>query len=199
MATEETFRVYAARRPHASFQRMETMAVDTTSLQALLVAERPRLEALARRLVWDDEDARDLVQTAFVTALSKWPGYRGDGSPQGWLRRILVHHALSHLRRRKLFRSLASLLFVVPDPVVESDPHHALGQQRHLKAVSEALEKLSARQRAAFILRYLEGLSIDEVADALDIGRGTARVHLQRAVKALRAQGLLEEGGEGEA
>ncbi len=172
------------------------MLPEATSLEVVLVAARPRLEALARRLVWDGEEARDLVQATCETALGRWQDFRGDGAVEGWLRRILVHQALSWRRRRRLYRTLAALLFVPVEPVCESDPSTELGRQRHLRALAEGLEQLPARQSTAFCLRYLEGLSIDEVADALGIGRGTARVHLQRAVRTLRVRGLLDEGGE---
>lgn len=167
------------------------MLPEATNLEAVLVAARPRLESLARRLVWDEEDARDLVQATCETALVRWQGFRGEGAVEGWLRRILVRQALSWRRRRRLYRSLAVLLFVPLEPICETDPSSEFGRQRHLRALAEGLERLPARQSTAFCLRYLEGLSIDEVADALEIERGTVRVHLQRAVKALRARGLL--------
>ena len=58
------------------------------------------------------------------------------------------------------------------------------------------LEKLPARQAMAFTLRYLESWSFDEVAESMAIDRGTVRVHVQRAVTALRAAGALAPKNE---
>jgi len=167
----------------------------TQGAEALLAAQRPGLERLARSLVWDDEEAKDVVQSALVDAVSSWGTLKDEGAAPAWLRRIVVHRALSQLRRRRLWSALATVFLVGAEPAPET-PDEALGRRERLARLGAALESLPARQAAAFSLRYLEGLSIDEVADALAIGRGTVRVHLQRAVKSLRSRGLLEEGAE---
>jgi RNA polymerase sigma-70 factor (ECF subfamily) len=166
------------------------MALSYTERDAALAAASPGLERLARRLVWDDEEARDLVQASLVEALARWHTLGDASAAPGWLRRIVVNRAISHLRRRRLWRTIGALLLVHEEPATEG-PDTEAEQRAHLRALSAALPGLPARQVAAFTLRYLEGLSLDEVADALDIDRGTVRVHLQRAVKALREKGVL--------
>ncbi len=156
----------------------------------LLSVERPGLEALARRLVWDPEDARDVVQSAFVDAVSKWHTLRDEQRLGAWLRQLVVNRAYSQLRSRKVW-SVVSKLFLLEPEVVPSVDESA-SQRVHHAQLGEALERLSMRQRVAFTLRYLEGLSLDAVAEAMAIDRGTVRVHVQRAVKALRANGVLE-------
>jgi RNA polymerase sigma-70 factor (ECF subfamily) len=99
---------------------------------------------------------------------------------------------LSLLRRRKLWRLFAALTLVEPEPVAR--PDEELSKARHLLSLGEGLDALSPKQRAAFSLRYLEGLSLDDVAFAMKMNRGTVRVHVQRAVQKLRARGALEEG-----
>lgn len=163
-------------------------------VEALLAAERPRLEGLARRLVWDDEEAKDVVQGALADAVGRWHTLKDGAAAPAWLRRIVVHRAVSHLRRRRLWGAVAGLLRVEPEPAPA--PDEALDRRRHAARLGRALEGLPARQAAAFSLRYLEGLSLDEVADALGIDRGTVRVHLQRAVRRLRDEGALPTGDE---
>ena len=162
---------------------------------ALLAAERRRLWSLARRLVWDDEDARDVLQAALADAVERWPDLKDEGAARAWLRRIVVHRALSHLRRRRFWTVLSAVLRVDEEPLAPG-PDEAVERRAHLQALARALDELSPRQAAAFSLRYLEGLTLDEVADALALPRGTARVHLQRAVTALREKGLLPGPGE---
>lgn len=163
-----------------------------TRRDTVLAEQRPRLEALARKLVFDPEDARDVVQSALEDAVARWHTLSDVNSAGAWLRRIVVNRAWSHLRRRRFWNAVAGLLFVEAEP---SPPaaDEALEHREHLAALAAALEDLPARQSTAFTLRYLEGLTIDEVADALGIDRGTVRVHLQRAVRALRERGVLDE------
>jgi RNA polymerase sigma-70 factor (ECF subfamily) len=156
---------------------------------AVLASSRPALERLARRLVWDDEEAHDLVQSAMVDALSNWRPFAEPGDAEAWLRRLVTNRALSHLRRRRFWAVISSLMRVDPPP--PEAPDTAAERAAHLRALARAVETLSPRQAAAFSLRYLEGLSLDETAEALDLNRGTLRVHLQRAVAALRAKGVL--------
>ncbi len=161
---------------------------------ALLAAERPRLEALARRLVCDPEDARDVVQSAFVDAVAKWHTLRDQTRLAPWLRQLVVNRAYSQLRHRRVWGVIASLLWLEPESVLAVDA--SADQRAHQVRLSEGLERLPTRQRIAFTLRYLEALSLDEVAESMRIDRGTVRVHVQRAVKALRASGVLTRGDE---
>jgi RNA polymerase sigma-70 factor (ECF subfamily) len=167
-----------------------TMPATLESLEAWLTGQRGRLERLAARLVLDPEEAKDLVQSAYLDALQSRTTLEALDAPDAWLRRLVVNRALSHLRRRRLWRVVAAVLRVEEMPVdagVEEDAERRAHQAR----LAEGLEALPARQAVAFTLRYLEGQSLDEVASALDVSRGTVRVHLQRAVKALRKKGVV--------
>jgi RNA polymerase sigma-70 factor (ECF subfamily) len=155
------------------------------AVAAVVARERPRLLALARRLVWDAEEAKDVVQAALVDVVAKAPA----AMEPSYLRRAVVNRALSHLRRRKVWRVLEAVLLVEPEPV--GLPDDAAEQSEHARCLGAALEKLPARQSVAFTLRYLEGLSLDEVAAAMRIEKGTVRIHVQRAVQALRDAGVL--------
>ncbi len=157
---------------------------------ASLERHRGALERLARRLVWDAEEARDVVQAAFADALAARAGLASPAAEEAWLRRIVLNRALSHLRRRRLWRAVAAVLLVAEEPVA-APPEEDAERRAHQAALARALERRPARQAMAFTLRYLEGQSLDEVAEALGISRATVRVHLQRAVKALREEGVL--------
>jgi RNA polymerase sigma-70 factor (ECF subfamily) len=151
---------------------------------------------LARHLLWDSEEAQDVVQHALFDAFTRWDQLTDALAVTGWLRSIVTHRAISVLRRRKLWRTLAAVVLVEPEKSVEG-PEDELTRSRHLHALGEALEKLSAKQRTAFSLRYLEGLSLDEVAEAMKMNRGTVRVHVQRAVERLRERGVLQGEDDG--
>jgi len=167
-------------------------AVPVVSREAALTAARPRLEALARRLVWDTEEARDVVQGALVEAVERWDSLKDPAAREAWLRRIVVNRAFSQLRRRRFWNALGALL-LVPEVDAAPSPEESAEQKEHQARLAAALERLPARQSLAFTLRYLEGWSFEEVAASMGIDRGTVRVHVQRAVTALRAAGVLGE------
>ena len=157
---------------------------------AALVSARPQLEALARRLVWDTEEARDVVQGALVEAIDHWHTLQDPNAALGWLRRIVVNRAYSHLRRRRFWNAVGAVLLVKEEELAPG-PDEAMEQKQHHRALAQALEALPARQAMAFSLRYLEGWGFDEVAEAMGIDRGTVRIHVQRAVSTLKEEGVL--------
>jgi RNA polymerase sigma-70 factor (ECF subfamily) len=169
---------------------VSTAAGELVGRDATLAAARPRLEALARRLVWDREEARDVVQGALLEALDRWDTLRDQSAREPWLRRILVNRAFGHLRRRKFWGVIGAVLQVAEEDVAPP-PDEAVEQREHQRRLLAALEKLPTRQAMAFTLRYLESWSLDEVAESMAIDRGTVRVHVQRAVAALREAGAL--------
>lgn len=156
---------------------------------SLVEVEQPRLQRLATRLVRDEDEARDLVQTTFADAYERRRSLRDPAAAGAWLRRILVSRALNQLRRRRLWHRLRGVFSPAgPEPADAGPPADALvADARRLGAVRAHLRSLPARQAAAFTLRYLEGLGLDEVADAMGVGRGTARTHIHRALTSMRA------------
>lgn len=164
---------------------------------ALVEAEQAGLHRIAARLLRDDDDARDLVQTTFAVAYERMGSLRDPALARAWLRRILVTRALNQLRRRRVWRQVRELFGAadVPEPAAPGPaPDTLLMNARRLESVARLLDALPAKQATAFTLRYLEGLDLEEVAAAMGIGRGTVKTHLHRALSALRlALGEREE------
>lgn len=168
------------------------IASPDAALERLFSAEAPRLKGLARRLLGDAAEADDLVQAALADAWARRTQLAALEAGPAWLRQAVVHRALSAMRRRRLWSAIGKLLLLEPEPTSEG-PELALERGRHLARLRAELERLPAQQAAAFTLRYLEGVELDAVADALGCARGTARIHVQRAVRRLKARGALEE------
>jgi RNA polymerase sigma-70 factor (ECF subfamily) len=158
----------------------------------LLDTEQAELLRLAQRLVWDREEARDLVQATFADAYEKRRQLRDRAAARAWLRRILVHRAMTVLRRKRLWSRLRGL-FLDDEVDRAGSPEQALEVSRARATLLRALRGLPAQQATAFTLRYLTGLSLDEVASAMSIGKGTVRIHLYRALCKLRSAGALQE------
>ncbi|ATB32605.1 RNA polymerase sigma factor [Melittangium boletus] len=157
---------------------------------ALVLDEQTALLRLARRLVWDSEEARDLVQSSLADAYEKRHTLKDPRAGGAWLRRILVSRAMSHLRRRRVWNVLREALDLAPAPRPSPEEHFA-GAERW-RAFGRSLRTLPAQQATAFSLRYLEGLDLDAIAEAMNISRGTVRIHLYRALQKLKAADALQ-------
>ncbi len=175
-----------------------TAVMDETPMEAggtsldfdvLVESEQAALLRLARRLLWDGEEARDLVQAALADAYEKRHTLRDSKAGPAWLRRILVSRAMGQLRRRRVWNLVREVLELGPAP--EPSPEERFADAERWRAFGRALRSLPAQQATAFSLRYLEGLELDAIADAMNIGRGTVRIHLYRALRKLKAADAL--------
>lgn len=151
---------------------------DTASerLAALFDAHHRRLYIVARRLSADAEDARDLVQEAFLRAartLSSVP--RGASAEEAWLVRVLINLARDRWRRAANRRRLdAAAHATAPAPVDPEAPFVARS------VVWDALNSLSPRRRAVLVLHELEGQSVAEISRLLGVTSVTVRWHLSK-------------------
>jgi len=134
----------------------------------------------------DRDTALDLLQETYVTALRRLERYRGDGPLGAWLRRIAVRKALDW-RRGFLSRTRRHLAFglAAPQEAPAAPAPHFAGERA---AFMTALGRLSAKQRAALILREVEELSFAEIGGALGCREATVRVHLHRAKESMRRE-----------
>jgi RNA polymerase sigma-70 factor (ECF subfamily) len=156
-----------------------------------------RYQARAYRLVWsllrDAEDARDLSQEAFLRVYQSAGRFRGDARFSTWFYRILVNLCLDHRRRRRWWqRALAPDLdddqaaLVERQPARDPDPGQRATEEQTMTRLWAAVHRLSPQQRAAVVLSVQEQLSTAEIAAVLRCSEPTVRVHLHRAVQALR-------------
>jgi RNA polymerase sigma factor (sigma-70 family) len=132
-----------------------------------------------RAVVLDSAAAEDLTQETFVRAYRARSRYTPTAPPGAWLRRIGVNLAISHLRRQKLARFLPARLYVAPD---RRDYDRAEARD----VVEKALTALSPKLRAAIVLHYYEGLTREEIADALGVPAGTVASRIAKAVAIMR-------------
>ena len=143
------------------------------------------------RMIGNADDAADLTLAAFEKALRAWPKRPVDLQVRPWLYRIATNTCLDELRHRKLIRWLR-LDFAegddapLPHPVAPDNPEESLIRAEDARAVRAALARLPERYRTALVLREAQGLSCEEIGDALGISRSAAKVLLFRAREKLR-------------
>lgn len=173
---------------------LEVQESDELALDELIRRKTAPLLQVASRIVGDLEEARDIVQISFVRVWEHRARYRPRYSPNTWIYRITTNLAIDHLRSRRS-RERAS----EPLRLHLERRHDAVGRrpladagEREVAGIFEELAgELTEKQRAAFVLRELEGLTSPEVAEMLGCNQSTVRNHLFNARRVLR-RALLE-------
>ncbi len=157
----------------------------------------PAIYGYVLRLIGNAEDAADLTLSSFEKAFKAWPRRPADLQVRPWLYRIATTTCLDELRHRRLIRWLPLDLFggTTPHPVAEDDPEDAAVRAEEVRLVRRALAELPERYRVALLLRESQGLSCEEVGEALGISRSAAKVLLFRAREKLR-QVYFRQTGE---
>lgn len=140
-----------------------------------------------------DEDATDtLTQDCFVRVFESRERFRGECSVRTWVLRIAMNLARNYSRNRRsqfwhrLFQWNSELEDVgeMADP--GASPERALAAREQLATVWSDMRSLSAQQRAVFTLRFVEDMSIEQIAEATCLRPGTVKSHLSRAIAAIR-------------
>ena len=162
-----------------------------------MAAEQRRVFLLCLRLLRDRDEAASATQDAFLKvyrSLERRPEGANLDAPERWLTRIAVNTCLDRLRskrwlfwqRRPRQEDEASILLLTP--AEGPGPHASLAAQDLTRRLNAALERLSSRQRAVFVLRHEEDRSLEEIGAVLGLDVGTVKAHLARALKKLRAE-----------
>ena len=159
---------------------------NTAAFGVLVSRYQDRLFNTVVRLVDNAEDARDVVQEAFLHAYQSLHSFKGDSLFFTWLYRIAVNTAISMKRKQR------QVLRIQPggdeknrldplDPSDSSRPGHALEMAEEERKVHEALGKLSVEHRSVLVMKDMEGMKYEEMAEILNVPVGTIRSRLHRA------------------
>lgn len=145
----------------------------------------PMLYGYARRMVTDDAAADDVVQETFVAAWRQIDHYRGEATLKTWLFRICDRKIIDSHRMRYA-EPIDDRLIDPIDTAADSDPAVVLSNTEFLAALERALAELPVRQRAAWVLREIDGLTFPEIGVTLKLSPEAARGHHHRAQATLR-------------
>ena len=168
---------------------------DEAAYELMIRSYGGRMLAVARGLLRNEEDARDVVQSAYISAFRGLRTFKGTSQLSTWLHRIVVNGSLMKLRtrRRKPEESIEDLL-----PGFLEDGHHAesfsgwaaqadrlLEDKQTRQVVRAAIAELPETHRAVLILRDIEELTTEEAATALGVTPNAVKIRLHRARQAL--------------
>ncbi len=172
-------------------------AGDFSAFQKLIEALQPRVYGLTYRILQQTQDAEDATQQTFLALIEHIRDFREESSIATWVLRIASNNALKILRKKRGMQ-IASVSSSNKDDSYSEVPHpefiapwsetaDEIAQKAEVQEELEmALNELDDKYRLVFVLRDIEGLSVKETADALELTESTVKVRLLRARLALR-------------
>lgn len=169
-------------------------AGDLPAFEELVKRYQRDIYALACRVVSDTEEARDVMQQAFLQAFLHIRDFRGHSAFRTWLFRITLNQCYNFLKGRKRHGDPVD----VGDLVLEAEdsPEAELMAEEERARLYQALERLPAKQRAVITLKLEQNLSYQEIAQVLGGTAGAARVNYCQALKRLKKLLLSERDHE---
>lgn len=167
---------------------------DPTEFSKLVEETSPQVYRVALRILGDAQDAEDILQETYIKAYKSLPDFEGRSAVTTWLYRIAVNEALMLIRKKK-----PDMISLDKDTEEDRDPPdhlkiigwHKLPEGELLSKearqfMDKAVLKLSTALRTVFVMRDLEGFSIQETAQMLGITENSVKTRLSRARLALR-------------
>ncbi|MGH9946010.1 MAG: sigma-70 family RNA polymerase sigma factor [Pyrinomonadaceae bacterium] len=172
-------------------------AGESDAFDQLVCRYSNELFSLAFRLTQDREDANDIVQETFLSAVRGIGSFRGDAELKTWLFRIAINHSRNRFRwwkRRSRDRTVSLDDSVGNTDLIEADriadqglnPEQKALEREREHAIMRELAKLPLKFREAVVLCDIEGRSYDEVSEILGIGLGTVKSRIARGRSSLR-------------
>lgn len=164
---------------------------ETALYEILMRRYDQRLYRVARAVVRNDAEAEDIMQETWLRAWANLAQFRKEARFSTWLTRITLHEALARARRQRLSYPLQALGKAAERRFrLLTNRWHTPEQQtvagERTAALTRAIDQLPARYRTVLMLRAVEGLSVSETAEILDITEVNVRVRLNRARRLLR-------------
>lgn len=170
---------------------------DRAALGEIVAAWQDRIFNTMRKMARDEQEAMDLTQEAFGRAIERLGSFRGESAPFSWMYRIAMNVALGRLRQNKRRRTvsvsgndtdgrgegvLERSADVSPGPAEKVE-----GRERD-QMVRQAMQRLDDQQRALLIMRDVDGMDYQQIAELLEAPLGTIKSRIFRARLALREQ-----------
>jgi RNA polymerase sigma-70 factor (ECF subfamily) len=180
----------------------ESLAGRTASFGVLVLRYQDRLYHVANRVLDNPDDALDVVQDTFVNAYLSLASFKGDAEFFTWLYRIAFNTAISAKRRKRSAVSLdagtgkdGNIGIDPEDRAADVAPGAAMERSEDERLLAEAVAKLSPEHRAVLLMKDIDGLKYEDIAEVMGVPIGTVRSRLHRARVDLR--NLLEPGSLG--
>ena len=141
-----------------------------------------KMLGVCMRYATDKMEAEDMLQNGFIRVFQKIADYRGDGSFEGWVRRIMVHCSIEYYRKHHKMMQVVDLEESGHEPSVNA----VAAANLDAKDLMALIQRLSPGYRMVFNLYAIEGYSHKEIGDIMSITEGASKSQLSRARSVLR-------------
>ena len=158
---------------------------DPSAFEAIVRKHQDRIYNLCRYMLQDPRNAQDAAQDVFLKAYRAFKHFRPDFSIYTWLYRIAVNTCLDYQKKSRREVSMSEPL-AEDLPSDEPFPEQLYESREITAAIQLALQKLPKKLSAAIVLREIEGLSYNQIADVLRTSVGTVKSRISRAREELR-------------
>jgi len=156
--------------------------------QALFNKYAAKMKGLCYRYVKDDMEAEDILVTAFMRVFDKIEQFKGEGSFEGWIRRIMVNESLTYLRKKR------SMFVETELEEADREPDfNNLANELETEELLNMISTLPPGYRIVFNMYAIDGYSHKEIAEHLGISEGTSKSQLSRARNMLQSMLLNQE------
>ena len=171
-----------------------TRADDSAEFEQLMRKHNRMLFRTARAILHDDAEAEDALQEAYLRAYGAMGSFRGEAKVSTWLARIVANEALQRLRKRNRRGAIVPLhstdsieeINEIPEDNMSKTPERSAERAEIRKLLEKRIDALPDAYRPVFVLRAVEDLSVDEVAEVLRVPPATVRTRFFRARSLLR-------------
>jgi RNA polymerase sigma-70 factor (ECF subfamily) len=166
---------------------------DREAFRTLVERHSRYLFRIAFRLTRNTEDAQDVVQDTWLKAHAQLDRFESRSNVRTWLTRIAINCAIDHLRTSRRREPAFDPAAFDQEPTsgwieaTDAEPDRLVLAGEIGECVDQTLMRLTALERAAFMLRHIEGMSISEIGDALGLNTSATKHSIFRAVRKMRA------------
>jgi RNA polymerase sigma-70 factor, ECF subfamily len=168
---------------------------DSTAFEELVLKYQDRIYNLCRNMLGNTHEAEDAAQDTFLKAYQRLKDFKPEAALYTWLYRIAVNTCLDYKKRplwESFFRKTDEYEEYISEPLSDGPSPEKLYESKQLGiALRKSLGKLSLKLRTVIVLKEIEGLSYEEIADILEVSKGTVKSRISRARDELKI--LLKE------
>ncbi len=162
---------------------------DLPSFEVIYKAMAGFVYNVSLRMTHNTEDAQEVTQEVFLILYRKLKNFRAESSLKTWVYRIAVNYAINFTRKNARARNkMSEYHHSLTGVIVEGEAQKQIEKEHQKQCVDEILSVLNPHQRACMVLRNIEGLSYEQIAETLKITINTVRSRLKRAREKILAQ-----------